>query len=305
MKRMQDQLTETIRTITTSAESIASATGQIAAGNQDLSQRTEEQAAALQETAATMEKLTSTVNQNVDNTRQASQVAAQAVKVAQRGSGVISQVIDTTNGIQASSDKIANIVGMIESVAFQTNILALNAAVEAARAGEQGRGFAVAASEVRSLAHRSSSASKEIKGLIQDSVERVRAGAEFVNAAGVTMDEITQSVQRVTDILGEIAAASIEQSNGIGQVSKGCHADGLGDTAERGARRAGRRGRELARSASRRFALVGGGLPAAVGGVQAIGRPGTETMLLSLARDTESSFFERSTHSDQTALAVP
>jgi methyl-accepting chemotaxis protein len=220
MKRMQDQLTETIRAITTSAESIASATGQIAAGNQDLSQRTEEQAAALQETAATMEELTSTVNQNADNTRQASQVAAQAVQVAQRGSGVISQVIDTMNGIQASSDKIADIVGMIESVAFQTNILALNAAVEAARAGEQGRGFAVVASEVRSLAQRSSSASKEIKGLIQDSAERVRAGAEFVNAAGVTMDEITQSVQRVTDIMGEIAAASIEQSNGIGQVSK-------------------------------------------------------------------------------------
>ncbi|MGG1945821.1 methyl-accepting chemotaxis protein [Trinickia sp. NRRL B-1857] len=220
MKRMKEQLAGTIGSIKGAAESIASATSQIAAGNQDLSQRTEEQAASLQETASSMEELTSTVNQNADNARQASQVAAQAVQVAERGSSVVAQVVDTMNGIHASSDKIADIVGIIEGIAFQTNILALNAAVEAARAGEQGRGFAVVASEVRSLAQRSSSASKEIKTLIQDSVDRARAGAEYVNVAGTTMGEIMQSVQRVTDIMGEIAAASAEQSKGIGQVGQ-------------------------------------------------------------------------------------
>ncbi|GLU35145.1 methyl-accepting chemotaxis protein [Trinickia caryophylli] len=219
MKRMQEQLAGTIRSIKISSDSIATATSQIASGNQDLSQRTEEQAASLQETAASMEELTSTVNQNAENARQASQVAAQAVQVAERGSTIVTQVIDTMSGINASSDRIADIVGMIESIAFQTNILALNAAVEAARAGEQGRGFAVVASEVRSLAQRSSAASKEIKTLIQDSVERVRHGTEFVDSAGVTMTEIMQSVRRVTDIMGEIAAASVEQSKGIGQVS--------------------------------------------------------------------------------------
>ncbi|PLZ02856.1 chemotaxis protein [Burkholderia sp. WAC0059] len=219
MKRMQEQLAHMIRAIRASAESIASATGEIATGNQDLSQRTEEQAASLEETAASMEELTSTVNQNADNARQASEVAAQAMHVAERGRGVVQQVVDTMHGINASSDRIADIVGMIESLAFQTNILALNAAVEAARAGDQGRGFAVVAAEVRSLAQRSASASKEITGLIHDSVQRAKAGAELVGEAGTTMDEITQSVQRVTDIMNEIAAASLEQGKGIGQVS--------------------------------------------------------------------------------------
>lgn len=220
MKRMQEQLAGTISSIKFSAESIASATSQIAAGNQDLSHRTEEQAASLQERAASMEELTSTVNQNIDNARQASQVAAQAMDVAERGSLIVSQVVETMAGINASSDNIADIVGIIESIAFQTNILALNAAVEAARAGQQGRGFAVVASEVRSLAQRSSTASKEIKELIVDSIERVKGGVEFVQTAGETMNEITRSVQRVRDIMGEIAAASIEQGKGIGQVSQ-------------------------------------------------------------------------------------
>ncbi|VXB58453.1 Methyl-accepting chemotaxis protein [Burkholderia sp. 8Y] len=220
MKRMQEQLTGTINAIKTSAGSIATATSQIAAGNQDLSQRTEEQAASLQETAASMEELTSTVTQNADNARQASQLAVQAAEVASQGSGVVSRVVETMEGINRSSDKIADIVGIIEGIAFQTNILALNAAVEAARAGEQGRGFAVVASEVRSLAQRSATASKEVKELIQDSVQRVQAGRTYVEEAGTTMDEITRAVKRVTDIMGEIAAASTEQSKGIGQVNQ-------------------------------------------------------------------------------------
>ena len=220
MKRMQEQLTGTINTIKTSADSIATATSQIAAGNQDLSQRTEEQAASLQETAASMEELTSTVTQNAENARQASALAAQAVEVAQQGSGVVSRVVETMAGINQSSGKIANIVGIIEGIAFQTNILALNAAVEAARAGEQGRGFAVVATEVRSLAQRSATASKEIKGLIHDSVQRVQAGSGYVEEAGATMNDITRAVKRVTDIMGEIAAASTEQSKGIGQVNQ-------------------------------------------------------------------------------------
>jgi len=220
MKRMQEQLTQTIGTIKTSAESIATATHQIAAGNQNLSQRTEEQAASLEETAASMEQLTSTVTQNADNASQANQLAAQAAEVAEQGSTVVSRVVETMDGINASSDKIADIVGLIEGIAFQTNILALNAAVEAARAGEQGRGFAVVASEVRSLAQRSSAASKEIKELIHDSVERVRAGAGHVQEAGSKMREITREIRRVTDIMGEITAASQEQSKGIGQVSQ-------------------------------------------------------------------------------------
>jgi methyl-accepting chemotaxis protein len=191
MKRMQEQLTQTIGTIKVSAESIATATHQIAAGNQDLSQRTEEQAASLQETAASMEQLTSTVTQNADNASQANQLAAQAAQVAEQGGTVVSRVVETMDGINASSDKIANIVGIIEGIAFQTNILALNAAVEAARAGEQGRGFAVVASEVRSLAQRSSAASKEIQELIHDSVERVQAGAGHVREASAKMREIT------------------------------------------------------------------------------------------------------------------
>ena len=220
MKRMQTQLTQTIGTIKVSADSIATATHQIAAGNQDLSQRTEEQAASLEETAASMEQLTSTVTQNADNARQAKQLAAHAAGVAEQGGNAVSRVVETMEGINASSDKIANIVGIIEGIAFQTNILALNAAVEAARAGEQGRGFAVVASEVRSLAQRSSAASKEIKELIDDSVERVRAGASHVQEAGTKMREITHEIRRVTDIMGEIASASQEQSKGIGQVNQ-------------------------------------------------------------------------------------
>jgi methyl-accepting chemotaxis protein len=220
MKRMQEQLTQTIGTIKVSADSIATATHQIAAGNQDLSQRTEEQAASLEETASSMEQLTSTVTQNADNASQANQLAAQAALVAEQGGAVVSRVVETMDGINASSDKIANIVGIIEGIAFQTNILALNAAVEAARAGEQGRGFAVVASEVRSLAQRSSAASKEIKELIHDSVERVQAGAGHVRDAGAKMREITHEIRRVTDIMGEITAASQEQSKGIGQVNQ-------------------------------------------------------------------------------------
>jgi methyl-accepting chemotaxis protein len=220
MKRMQEQLTQTIGTIKVSADSIATATHQIAAGNQDLSQRTEEQAASLEETASSMEQLTSTVTQNADNASQANQLAAQAAQVAEQGGTVVSRVVETMEGINASSDKIANIVGIIEGIAFQTNILALNAAVEAARAGEQGRGFAVVASEVRSLAQRSSAAAKEIKELIHDSVERVRAGAGHVQEAGTKMSEITREIRRVTDIMGEITAASQEQSKGIGQVNQ-------------------------------------------------------------------------------------
>jgi methyl-accepting chemotaxis protein len=220
MKRMQEQLTQTIGTIKVSADSIATATHQIAAGNQDLSQRTEEQAASLEETAASMEQLTSTVTHNADNASQANQLAAQAALVAEQGGAAVSRVVETMDGINASSDKIADIVGIIEGIAFQTNILALNAAVEAARAGEQGRGFAVVASEVRSLAQRSSAASKEIKELIHDSVERVRAGASHVEEAGTKMREITDEIRRVTDIMGEITAASHEQSKGIGQVNQ-------------------------------------------------------------------------------------
>jgi methyl-accepting chemotaxis protein len=220
MKCMQEQLTHTIGAIKISADSIATATHQIAAGNQDLSQRTEEQAASLEETASSMEQLTSTVTQNADNASQANQLAAQAAQVAQQGGTVVSRVVETMDGINASSDKIAEIVGIIEGIAFQTNILALNAAVEAARAGEQGRGFAVVASEVRSLAQRSSVASKEIKGLIQESVERVQAGAGHVREAGAKMSEITLEIRRVTDIMAEIAAATQEQSKGIGQVNQ-------------------------------------------------------------------------------------
>ncbi len=220
MKRMQEQLSTMVKSMRASSESISSATGQIAAGNQDLSQRTEEQAASLEETAASMEELTSTVNHNADNARQASHIASVAMEAAQRGGGVVQQVVETMSGINASSDQIASIVGTIESIAFQTNILALNAAVEAARAGEQGRGFAVVAAEVRSLAQRAAAASREIKDLIQDSVDRVKTGAAFVDTAGATMDEIVLSVKRVTDIVNEIAAASSEQSKGIGQVSE-------------------------------------------------------------------------------------
>ncbi|MBO9871975.1 MULTISPECIES: methyl-accepting chemotaxis protein [Xanthomonas] len=215
-----DQLTGIVGRIQTAAVSINAAASEIATGNDDLSRRTEQQAASLEETAASMEELTSTVKQNAEHARQANQLASGAAAVASQGGDVVGQVVTTMNGIEASSKKIADIIGVIDGIAFQTNILALNAAVEAARAGEQGRGFAVVASEVRTLAQRSANAAKEIKGLIDDSVARVAEGSALVDQAGKTMHEIVTSVQRVTDIMGEISAASQEQSAGIEQVNQ-------------------------------------------------------------------------------------
>jgi methyl-accepting chemotaxis protein-1 (serine sensor receptor) len=220
LSTMQASLIETVRTVRSGSESIASATKEIAAGNIDLSSRTEQQASALQETASSMDELTGTVKQNADNARQASMLAANASEIASKGSRVVSQVVTTMGEINQSSAKIADIITIIEGIAFQTNILALNAAVEAARAGEEGRGFAVVAGEVRSLAQRSSAAAKEIKELIDTSVERVQSGSALVDEAGRTMTEISGAVQRVTDIMGEIAAASEEQSSGIDQVAR-------------------------------------------------------------------------------------
>jgi methyl-accepting chemotaxis protein-1 (serine sensor receptor) len=217
---MKDKLAATVGTVRLSSEAIASASKQIAAGNTDLSSRTEEQAASLQETAASMEELTSAVKKNSENAKQASGLADNANVVANEGSVIVGQVVDTMAGIEESSTKIAEIIAMIEGIAFQTNILALNAAVEAARAGEQGRGFAVVASEVRSLAQRSSAAAKEIKGLIETSGNRVQAGTELVARAGETMQRVGTAIQRVTDIMGEIASASNEQSRGIEQVNQ-------------------------------------------------------------------------------------
>ena len=203
-----------------SSDDVALASTEISRGNADLSARTEQQAGALEETAASMEELTSTVRQNADNARQANQLAQGASEIAARGSAVVAQVVDTMGSIKDSSQKIVDIIGVIDGIAFQTNILALNAAVEAARAGEQGRGFAVVAGEVRNLAQRSASAAKEIKALIGDSVEKVGAGSTLVGEAGRTMEEILGSIRRVTDIVVDISAASAEQSNGIAQVNQ-------------------------------------------------------------------------------------
>jgi methyl-accepting chemotaxis protein-1 (serine sensor receptor) len=216
---MNTSLIDIVGRVRDSSNSIAHAVGEIASGNLDLSQRTEEQAASLQETAATMEEFTSTVRLNAENAQQASTLAANASEVALRGSSVVGRVVDTMTEIGNRSSKIADITGIIEGIAFQTNILALNAAVEAARAGEQGRGFAVVASEVRSLAQRSSTAAKEIKELIGASVQTIQNGSALAGEAGKTMSDVTQAVARVTDIMGEIAAASAEQSRGIDQVN--------------------------------------------------------------------------------------
>ncbi len=214
-----EKLTEIVGQIQEATEAINTASREIASGNTDLSQRTEEQASSLEETASSMEELTSTVKQNAENAKQANQLAVGASDVAVKGGTVVGQVVQTMTGISESSKKIADIIGVIDGIAFQTNILALNAAVEAARAGEQGRGFAVVATEVRNLAQRSAAAAKEIKELITDSVAKVGTGTQLVDQAGKTMEEIVTSVKRVTDIMSEITAASQEQSSGIEQVS--------------------------------------------------------------------------------------
>jgi methyl-accepting chemotaxis protein len=219
MKGMRDSLARIASEVRKGVESVSTASSQIAAGNTDLSSRTEEQASSLQETAASMEQLTSTVKLSAENAKQADQLAAAASGAAGKGGEVVAQVVATMEQISAASKKIGEIITVIDSIAFQTNILALNAAVEAARAGEQGRGFAVVATEVRTLAQRSARAAREIKGMISDSVQRVESGSTLVNAAGASMTEIVAQVKRVTDLVGEISSASQEQSAGIGQVN--------------------------------------------------------------------------------------
>ncbi|MFD1839863.1 methyl-accepting chemotaxis protein [Paracidovorax cattleyae] len=219
MKDMRDQLARVVGQVRQSSDSIATGSTQIATGNADLSQRTEEQASNLQQTAASMEQLTATVKNNGETARQATQLANSASEVAERGGTVMGQVVNTMGAITDSSRRISDIIGVIDGIAFQTNILALNAAVEAARAGEQGRGFAVVASEVRSLAQRSADAAKEIKALISTSVEKVEAGSQQVEEAGRTMADIVSQVKRVSDLINEISAATQEQTQGIGQVS--------------------------------------------------------------------------------------
>ena len=220
MKAMTENLARIVTDVRQSSDSVGSAAKQISAGNNDLSQRTQEQASALEETASSMEEMTSTTRQNADNARQANQLAVGARDQATSGGEVVTKAVAAMNEINTASKKIADIIGVIDEIAFQTNLLALNAAVEAARAGEQARGFAVVASEVRNLAQRSAGAAKEIKGLISDSVEKVRTGSQLVDESGKTLTEIVSSVKKVTDIVAEIAAASQEQSSGIDQVNK-------------------------------------------------------------------------------------
>ncbi|MDE1998156.1 MAG: HAMP domain-containing protein [Burkholderiales bacterium] len=220
LAQMVSSLADTVNLVRTGADSVATASSQIAQGNTDLSARTEDQASSLQETAAAVEEMAGTVRTNADNARQANQLASAASEVASRGGEVVTQVVQTMNDIQSSSQKISDIIGVIDGIAFQTNILALNAAVEAARAGEQGRGFAVVAGEVRSLAQRSAQAAREIKTLIHDSVEKVNAGSALVSTAGATMQDVVHQVRKVTDLVGEIAHASAEQSQGIGQINQ-------------------------------------------------------------------------------------
>ncbi|NBQ87411.1 MAG: methyl-accepting chemotaxis protein, partial [Betaproteobacteria bacterium] len=220
VKRMQESLAVTVARVRGNADSVATAAMQISQGNMDLSHRTEEQASALQQTAASMEELSGTVRQNSTNSQRANQLALEASEVAQRGGNVVAQVVDKMSGIHESSRKIGEIISVIDGIAFQTNILALNAAVEAARAGEQGRGFAVVASEVRNLAQRSAAAAREIKALITSSVDQVGQGSTLVAQAGETMQEIVSAIQRVSDIVGEISAASVEQSSGVAQIGQ-------------------------------------------------------------------------------------
>jgi len=220
LSAMKANLARIVGNVRQGSESVSTASSEIAQGNHDLSSRTEQQASALEQTAASMEELSSTVKQNADNAKQANQLAQSASTVAVKGGEVVAQVVDTMKGINDASKKISDIISVIDGIAFQTNILALNAAVEAARAGEQGRGFAVVASEVRSLAGRSADAAKEIKILINTSVQRVEEGAALVDQAGVTMTEVVSSIKRVTDLMGEISAASNEQSQGVSQVGE-------------------------------------------------------------------------------------